>query len=113
MDDQEKTRRTISLTHKQAGTGLGVIGAIALVAQLKGAFITREEGDSVKEQIAEVKLAIVELKVEVKSGHEDMVRRLDRNADKLLERIKEDNARNENRILNLEFIVLNKPRKER
>ena len=65
--DEEKQRKTISLTHRQAGAGLGVIGAIALVAQLKGAFVTREEGDSVRDQLSEVKVAIVDLRGEVLS----------------------------------------------
>lgn len=102
--DDSHQRKTVSFTHKQLGWGGGIIAALGLVAQLKGTFITREEGMSQTQQLSDIRLQIVTLKT-------DVTARIDRMADKIVDRIKETEERSvrnvdrlEKRVDNLEIV---------
>lgn len=80
--DVTKTRKTISLTHRQIGA-TGLIGlAVALAPYLKETFVTREEASQVALQIEYMRKDITELKTTVTFSR-----------DIILEQIKESEAR--------------------
>lgn len=86
MADQESTRKTVSFTHRQLGWGVGGLASIAMIAQLKSVFLTREEGAAHSQQLIEVRLEIASLKV-------DMREQIEHATEKIVARIKESEDR--------------------
>lgn len=97
--DASAIRKTLSFTHRQLGiaAGGGILSALAIVGQLKGFFITREEGKAMANQIAEVKenqyRGFDEIKKMYAVGQEDQIHKLERLNDKVIDRIKDAEAR--------------------
>jgi gas vesicle protein len=117
-----KVRKTVSFTHKQLGIGGCVITAALIISPLKGFFFTREEGNSHAAQLEEIKKSQTDgfksFESTLQIANEEQTRRLERVGDKIVERIKEVEARTvrsderlernderlERRIENLEFV---------
>lgn len=96
MEDnrEEKIRKTVTFTHKQLGVTTGIAAALIAIAPIKEWFFTREEGVAQARELAALKHSVDTLRSEV-SG------KLERNTDKILERIREAEERtvkNEDRI---------------
>lgn len=93
----DKTRKTVSFTHKQLGVGGGILASLALVSQLKGTFFLREEGLAQGHQITELKASeekqFAELKLFISQMSEDNMHRLERLNDKVIERLKDNETR--------------------
>lgn len=121
MAEENQERKDTGRTHKIVGYGGGVLGALALISQLKGSFITREEGTALSEKIVDLKTTqtsqFSELRIFISNGQEEQVRKLERSNDKLVERMKETESRSVKaediinlRINNLESLLKFKPR---
>jgi hypothetical protein len=81
-DVANKTRKTVTLSHRQIGA-TGLIGlAVALAPYLKETFVTREEGAQVAIQLEYMRKDLTELKTTVTYSR-----------DIILEQIKESEAR--------------------
>lgn len=109
MDEAEKVRKTVSFTHRQMGIGAGgVLAAIMALGPVKDFFYTREEGKAVSKQVEEVKANQImhvadlkreqernftDLKLFITGVQEEQTRKLERLADKLVDRQKESEAR--------------------
>lgn len=104
----DHTRKTVTFTHKQLGWGGGTMAALALVAQLKGGFLTREEGAAQGKDIVELKLyqdrnfddmkiasakQFDEVKHMIFDAQTELGHRIERSNDKLVERVKDAEAR--------------------
>ncbi len=91
---EEKVRKTVSFTHKQLGVGTGLAAILIAIAPIKEWFFTREEGNAQTREIAALRSTVTILSAEVSA-------KLDRNTDKIMDRIKEAEERtvkNEDRI---------------
>ncbi len=94
---EEKTRKTVSFTHRQLGVGTGLAGLLIAITPIKEWFFTREEGVAQSRQIAALQVqmdkSFTEQKIYFVQANEENVRRLERQTDKLMEHIKESEAR--------------------
>lgn len=84
----------IPVTKKQVGVGSAILAAILILNPVKEWLFTREEGLAQTEKIHHLELQLV-------STREELTRRLERNADRIIERIKETEDRvsqNQDRI---------------
>lgn len=92
MADEEKpvdlshTRKTVSFTHRQLGWSGGILGALAIVSQLKGAFITREEGNATVQRVTTTEAAIIAMKTELNST-------IEKSTSRIIDQIKESESR--------------------
>jgi hypothetical protein len=106
-DVAAKTKRTVTLSHRQIGA-TGLIGlAVALAPYLKETFVTREEGAQVAIQLEYMRKDITEIKISQDKNTERIVseiRESDRRTEKNADRI-------ETRVDNLEASI--RPRKYR
>lgn len=99
MPDNEApdTRKTVTFTHKQLGISGGVIAALTLVSQLKGSFVTREEGTAQSKEIVELRVAqdrqFDDVKKLIGGVQEELSHKLERLNDKQTERVKDVEAR--------------------
>ncbi len=99
MDDkpEDKQRKTVSFTHKQLGVGTGLAGLLIAITPIKEWFFTREEGVAQSRQIAALQIQMdkgfTDQKIYFVQANEENVRRLERQTDKLMEHIKEAEAR--------------------
>lgn len=103
MDEtSEKTRRTVTLTHKQlASTGLiGLV--VALAPYLKETFLTREDGAKLTIEMTYVRQDIADLKTTV----EKMPDKIDALLKQSAKQVQRDVDRNERRVENLEAYIL-------
>lgn len=77
--------------------GAGILAALAIVSQLKGYFITREEGKAMSDQIYQIRgtqtKGFDDLKLFIVQGQEDQIHKLERLNDKIIERIRDTEAR--------------------
>lgn len=89
-DSASKIRKTVSLTHGQLGAGGAIIAALMVLQPLKDWVYTRDEANL---QLAAQTQRIERIEVSLASYNEDMVRRLERNTDKIIERLKETEER--------------------
>lgn len=89
-----KEKKHISISKSQLGFGSAIVMAIMILNPVKEWFFTREEGRAQAEQIAQLRVDLAETK-------DELTRRLERNADKIIEQIKdseERSAKNQERI---------------
>ena len=97
METQEKVRKTVSFTHKQLGIGTGLAGLLIAITPIKEWFFTREEGIAQSKQIAQLQnqmdKGFTDQKLYFVQANEENVRRLERQSDKIMEHIKESEAR--------------------
>lgn len=93
----DKTRKTVSFTHKQLGVGGGILAALAMISQLKGTFFLREEGVAQSHEITELKrsqeMGFREIKLHISQTQEDQMHKLERLNDKIIDRIKDTETR--------------------
>ncbi len=127
--DMTHRRNGLGLTDRQAKWGAGIGLSLALVSQLKGYFVSREEGEVAKVNVANItaqisslqesqKSAVIDLKAEQAAQVAELTRVIERKTDKIVELINKSeersvrlNERQDNRIDNLEFVLLTKPSK--
>lgn len=91
---EEKTRKTVTFTHRQLGLGTGLAGLLIAITPIKEWFFTREEGVAQAKEITALRYAVDSFRSEVTG-------KMERNTDKILERIREAEERtvkNEDRI---------------
>ena len=87
------TRQGWALNDKQVKYGGWIIAAVAIVAQLKGSFFTREEGDATAKELKEVKELIVALEKNTKESGAEIIRVVERQTDKIMETVDRQEAR--------------------
>ena len=106
MSDERERPQTkeITLTHKQLGIGTGIAGLLIALTPIKEWFFTREEGVSLHQQI-------VKISNDMSTAKEEMLHGQERLADKIIERFKEAEDREnkmvdrlERRLDNLELL---------
>lgn len=83
---KSKQRHTVSFTHGQLGVGGAIVAAIMTLNPIKEWFFTREEGIAQRQNIEL-------LRGEVISMRDEITRRLERNTDKIIDRMKETEER--------------------
>lgn len=86
VDNKPKPPAGINVTSKHLGVGGGLIAAIALVTQMKGMFVPVEKGDSLLMQIQAVQVSVATMR-------EEFSRKLERNTDKIIDRINQTEER--------------------
>ncbi len=80
--DEEKVRKTISLTHRQIGA-TGLLGlAVALAPYLKETFVTKGEGQVLAVQVEYLRKDVAEIKTMI-----------DSNTQRILEEVKDADKR--------------------
>lgn len=84
MADEEVALRRPS--KGQILTGVGIVSAILILQPVTEMFYTRNEAKAQAEQIQAIHTALIETK-------DELTRRLERNSDKIIERINESEAR--------------------
>ncbi len=96
-DEEPKIRKTVSFTHRQLGVGTGIAGILIAISPIKEWFFTREEGVAQSKQIAQLQAQVdrgfTDQKLYFVQANEENVRRLERQTDKIMEHIKESEAR--------------------
>ncbi len=125
--DMSHRRNGLGLTDRQAKWGAGIGVSLALVSQLKGYFVSREEGEVAKVNVANItaqiselraeqKTAVIDLKTDQAAQVAELTRVIELKTDKIVELINKTeersvrvNERQDNRIDNLEFVILTKP----
>ncbi len=91
--DETKTenhvRKTIALTHKQAGISAASIATLAamLAGPLGGFFQSKSDGANQAVQISELKAAVAQSKTDIIAKIEDVVKPIAHNVDKLETRV--------------------------
>lgn len=90
-------RKTVSFTHKQLGWSGGIIAALTLVAQLKGSFISREEGVAQNKDITALQVSqdreFAEVKQQIATAQVELERKIERSNDKAMDHVREAEAR--------------------
>lgn len=82
MED-DKTRKTISLTHRQLGVGgISLVAALAALGPLKDYVYTRNEAVLQNQRVERVEIMLNNLELKITD-------RMNRNTDKIMDRIKE------------------------
>lgn len=109
--DIEEPKKSINISKGQLGFGSVIVMAIMILNPIKEWFYTREEGKAQQVQIAA-------LQTELVNTREELTRRLERNADKIIGTIKDAEARSskaeerlDRRIDNVEYVLNIKSRK--
>lgn len=110
-------RKETGRVHKVVGYGGGLMGALAIISQLKGSFVTREEWTATRAEVLEVRhtqeRGFDELKTFMINAQDEQMHKLERLNDKVIDRIKDtetrsqqSDARQERRIDVLEEAIL-------
>lgn len=116
--DPNHVRKTVSLTHKQAGIGAGLVAAILSIQPLRDMFVTKDENKSTIVRLDKFEMGQRELKDLITKNEAEAVRRSERVADKIMDRIKEaetrttaNQDRQEHRMDTLEASILIRAKK--
>ncbi len=83
---ERKPQKTWTLSSRQLGGSAALIAGLAALAPIKELFYTRAEGEAQMQRLVRSELVISELKLDLK-------KEMDRNTDKVLDRIKESEER--------------------
>ncbi len=90
----DRTRKTVTLSHKQLGIGTGLAGLLIAVTPITDMFFTRAEGIAQSKDIAMLKASTEAFRLEV-------ISKIEINTDRILLRIRESeerNVKNEDRL---------------
>jgi hypothetical protein len=111
-DTHRATRQGWALNDKQVKYGGGILASLYIVAQLKGALWTREEGVAEKDKLAAVVKSVDDLKKTNTEQAQEIIRVVERKTDKLIDMVDKQEARTQRdidritaRVDNLEFIT--------
>lgn len=85
----------VQLTKKQIVVGGAIIAALAILQPLKDWFVTREEGQAQDQRIAVLQHVIEETRIE-------LTRTMERNTDKIIDRLNESEGRAQKNLEKLE-----------
>jgi hypothetical protein len=83
---ERKPQKTWTLSTRQLGGSAALIAGVAAMAPIKEWFYTRAEGEAQLQRVNRIELVLSELKLDLK-------KEMDRNTDKVIDRIKESEER--------------------
>ncbi len=83
---ERKPQKTWTLSSRQLGGGAALVAALGVLAPVEKFFYTRAEGEAQLQRLIRSELVISELKLDLK-------KEMDRNTDKIMDRIKESEER--------------------
>lgn len=116
--DNSHVRKTLSFTHRQVGAGGAIIAALISIQPLKE--LIRDESKTTVKRLENVEITQIEIKKLITENDKEAVRRQERSNDKIIDRIKEAEARTvssqeriERRVDTLEASIMTEPKKHR